>query len=47
MTEIMLSSERELAEVIAQKLEDGMMLSIFIEERGDENDGEGTDGYEE
>ena len=47
MTEIMISSERELAEVIAEKFEDGVMLSIFIEEGSESRDGEGSDEDED
>ena len=43
MTEIMISSERELAEVIAERFDDGVMLSIFIEEGSEMQDGEGSD----
>lgn len=47
MTEIVISSERELAEVIAQRFKDGVMLSIFIEEGSEKQDGEGSDEDED
>lgn len=43
MTEITISSERELAEVIAERFEDGVMLSIFIEEGSEKQDAEESD----